>query len=304
MTDFVKNKISAVMVSYHTGDVMWHVVDSVLSQDKLEEIIIVNNGKLEEIIIVNNGNPKKYNKRLEDLAKCHPKLKLLQGHGNIGLAAGYNLGAEQAVGEYLLFLNPHTLLQKDTLTRMLDTMSTTSEAWAVGCVVLDSKDTNIENPIGRRNYLSVRNFVSEHLGLSRLFSKSKCFTRISLSEQKVLEGPVYVPVISSLFMMFKQDKFWEADGFDEMFYLYGEDFDLCLHINDMGGKVAFTPDVKAINYQHTEDLFSFRMEFYRFTGTVRYFYKNFNGAYMTGCLFGAQIIACGKANITMALKKF
>src|SRR5476651_1020721 len=93
---------SVIIVSYRTGPVLFASIRSVLRQQRLAELIIVN-----------NGNPPDILARLQQMALTEPRLKILTGHGNAGFAKGCNLGAVQATGEFLLFLHPDCLLPSD-----------------------------------------------------------------------------------------------------------------------------------------------------------------------------------------------
>ena len=79
--------VTALIVSYHTGPLLFRCLASVLEQAGAREIILIDNGNPEEVLA-----------RLQEIAGIDPRLKILSGHGNIGFAAACNKGAEAATG--------------------------------------------------------------------------------------------------------------------------------------------------------------------------------------------------------------
>src|SRR4051812_6734384 len=98
-------RVSVVMVSYHTGEVLPHAIRAVLMQAGLSELILVD-----------NGNPAETVNELAMLAAHNERFVLVTGQGNVGFSRGCNLGTARASGEYVLLLNPDCLLPADALT--------------------------------------------------------------------------------------------------------------------------------------------------------------------------------------------
>src|SRR5690349_6096519 len=99
---------SVVMVSYHTGEVLFAAIGSVLSQPHLAELIIVD-----------NGNPLPTIERLHKLVASDSRVKLLTGGGNVGFGRGNNTGAKLATGDFILLLNPDCILPPDALSNIM-----------------------------------------------------------------------------------------------------------------------------------------------------------------------------------------
>ena len=83
----VEARISAVVVTYHSGDVLRACLTSLLASPDCEEIVLVN-----------NGNPDKVLSDLSAWTEAEPRLKLITGHGNVGFGRACNLGAKHATG--------------------------------------------------------------------------------------------------------------------------------------------------------------------------------------------------------------
>src|SRR5690606_16882059 len=119
---------SVVIVSYHTGAILMRCLESVIGQEDVEEIILVD-----------NGNPVDVLERLHHFARHHKKLTILTGHGNIGFAKGCNRGAENARGDYILLLNPDSILPTvTTVKEAIEAMERHPEAWLGGVQMVDA----------------------------------------------------------------------------------------------------------------------------------------------------------------------
>jgi N-acetylglucosaminyl-diphospho-decaprenol L-rhamnosyltransferase len=119
-------KTSVIIVTYHTGASLRLAVESTLAQAALKELVIVDNGNPEEMLVW-----------LKDLAAKNKKVTLLTGHGNIGFGRACNLGAENVSGEFILLLNPDSMLPEKALEALQKVMEENLEAWAAGAHILN-----------------------------------------------------------------------------------------------------------------------------------------------------------------------
>ena len=101
--------VSGVLVTYNTGPILFRSIESVLSQDALADLIIVN-----------NGNPVEDLERLETIESKDERVKVLFGHGNIGFSAGCILGAKSARGSCLMLFNPDCIMASETLVKLIN----------------------------------------------------------------------------------------------------------------------------------------------------------------------------------------
>src|SRR5262249_49612244 len=95
---------SIIMVSYHTGPILFASVRAALKQKNLAQVILVNNGNAPDVLA-----------RLQQMALTEPRLVIISGQGNAGFAKAANIGTEKATGAFLLFLHPDCLLPPDAL---------------------------------------------------------------------------------------------------------------------------------------------------------------------------------------------
>jgi len=113
--------ISVIMVSYMTGPALLEAIHAVMADADISELILVD-----------NGNTLEARKRLSDVVVQHDRIRLLQGHGNIGFARACNYGANLARGEYFLFLNPDALIAEGAARALADCGKNLKAPWITG----------------------------------------------------------------------------------------------------------------------------------------------------------------------------
>ena len=180
------------------------------------------------------------------LKQNFPEVKIIRNRENVGFGRANNQAIRQAKGEFVLLLNPDTVVQEDTFQVILDYFSNHPKCGMVGCKIL--------NPDGSLQLACRRSFPTPWVGftrfsgLSRLFPKSKFFGKYNLTYLD--ENETYeVEAISGSFMFVRKNVLAQVNGFDESFFMYGEDLDLCYRIHDAGWKIVYLPDTKIIHFK-------------------------------------------------------
>lgn len=226
--------LSIIIVNYNVKEFLQNLLHSI---DKAAR------GLEHEVIVVDNASE---DGSVEFLRKNFPSVKLIANRENQGFGKANNQGMEIARGRYLLLLNPDTLLSEDTLATMISFMNKTPEAGMAGCKIL--------NPDGTLQLACRRSFPGPWVsfckvtGLSNLFPGSRLFAKYNLTyldENKTYE----VDAISGSFMMLRREVYEKIGGFDEDFFMYGEDLDLCYRIQKAGYKVYYTHSTQIIHYK-------------------------------------------------------
>jgi len=194
-----------------------------------------------EVIVVDNASG---DNSQELIASEFKEVQWIQLKENIGFGKACNAGAASARGKYLLLLNPDTVVSSSTLKNAVEFMEANPKAGLMGPKILNPDGTlqlscrrSDPTPAVAFYYLS---------GLSRLFPKSKRFGRYNLTymdENKTAQ----VDVVSGSFMFMTLHLFRTIDGFDERFFMYGEDIDLCFRIRQQGYEVWYYPVVEIIH---------------------------------------------------------
>jgi len=196
-----------------------------------------------EIIVVDNAS---VDGSLQMLKQRFPEVKLIENNRNVGFSAANNQGIKIAAGEYIVLLNPDTVVQEDTFSKLLDFFAQNPGASAATCKIL--------NPDGsfsidcRHSVPTPLTAFWKMIGLNRLFPKSKIFGKYNLTyldENEVNQ----VEAVSGSFMMIKRAMVQKVGLLDEDFFMYCEDIDYCYRINQAGGKIFYVPDSQIIHYK-------------------------------------------------------
>jgi len=211
-----------------------------------------------EIIIVDN-NSKDESK--ENLPSKFPGVKFIFNNENLGFGKACNQGSKISSGDHILFLNPDTVLSETCLTDCISFFKTHEDAAAVGVRMLDDKGKFLRE--SKRGLPSPSASFYKLFGLTAIFPGSKTIAKYYQGHLPENENNP-VDVLSGAFMMIKKVVFEKVDGFDETFFMYGEDIDLSLRIIQMGfknyylGKVSITHlkgGSTTYNYKYVKDFY-------------------------------------------------
>jgi O-antigen biosynthesis protein len=202
--------VSVIIVNYNVKDLLEQCINSILAASKNLNA---------EIIVVDNNSFDGSTELLKSKFSSNSSIKIIESPVNLGFAKANNLGAEEAKGEYLLILNPDTILQEDTLEKTLQFHKTNPGMGALTCkLILPSGKLDLAC---RRSFPTPSVAVYRILGLSKLFKKSKVFGKYNLTYLN--EDETYeVDSIVGAFMLIKKSVYASLNGFDEDYFMYGE----------------------------------------------------------------------------------
>jgi GT2 family glycosyltransferase len=197
----------------------------------------------------------------EYLPSKFPGVKFIFNNENSGFAKACNQGSKISTGEYVLFLNPDTVLSETCLTECITFFKTHPDAGAVGVRMLDDKKKFLKE--SKRGLPSPSASFYKLFGLTAIFPGSKRIAKYYQGHLPENENNP-VDVLSGAFMMIKRSVFEKVDGFDERFFMYGEDIDLSLRISQLGyrnyylGKISITHlkgGSTTYNYKYVKDFY-------------------------------------------------
>ncbi len=254
---------SVITVSYYTGAVLFELIASVLAQDGLAELVIVN-----------NGNPADMVQKLEAMAASEPRLTFITGHGNVGFAKGNNLGAKATTGDYLLLLNPDSVLKAGDLARLMAQSRKLPRPHLIGPRILDANGR--EQSGSRRDNLTPWKAFVEVFSLYALFPGNPHCQRWKWHDAPLPADVIEVPAISGAAMFMPRDDFFLAGGLDEGYFLHVEDVDFCFNLRKVGAKIFFMPQLAVNHIGATSDAPKPVVERHKTIGLVRYFHKHFS----------------------------
>ena len=220
--------ISVIIVNYKSWSDLQNCLNSLAS--------IKNDDFTFEVIIVdNNSNDNK----LDTFSKSFPQFKFIINTGNNGFSNGNNVGAYQAKGDYFLFLNPDTIVSKNAILKMYQLAQENSEYGIIACSKI-----NVEGKPEKE----IRFFPK----LITLFGASRAIYQI-INKQKIAEKfnttktLIFPDWVSGSIMFMSKKWFNSVNGWNDDYWLYLEDVDLCKRITDAGGKITLTRDTNIIH---------------------------------------------------------
>jgi len=177
-----------------------------------------------EIIVVDNHST---DGSMDYLPPRFPSVKFISNPANSGFARACNKGLEQARGEFILFLNPDTIVAEDSFQKCLSFFEKHPDCGALGVKMIDGRGNFLKE--SKRSFPSPLTSLFKLSGLSSLFPESKIFGRYHLGYLDK-EKDHEVDVLAGAFMMIRRKVLDEAGSFDETFFMYGEDVDLSYRI--------------------------------------------------------------------------
>jgi len=177
-----------------------------------------------EIIVVDNYSA---DNSIDYLRPKFPAVQFIANAGNLGFAKGCNIGLKYSKGNFILFLNPDTLVPEDCFQKCIQFLESHADAGALGIKMLDGRGKFLKE--SKRSFPSPMTSLYKLFGLSKLFPRSKVFSRYHLGYLDENENHE-ADVLAGAFMMVKKEVLENVGSFDEIFFMYGEDVDLSYRI--------------------------------------------------------------------------
>ena len=227
-------KLSVVIVNYNVRYFLEQCLHSLQNACKGLEV---------EVFVVDNSSVDGSIKMVRDK---FPDVILIENKENLGFSRANNQAMKIAGGEYILLLNPDTLVEDDTLRKVVAFMDEHPDAGGLGVKMIDGKGKFL--PESKRALPTPVVSFYKIFGLSSLFPKSKIFSQYHLGyldKDKVHE----IDVLAGAFMLLRKKVLDEIGLLDESFFMYGEDIDLSYRINKAGYKNYYYPGTRIIHYK-------------------------------------------------------
>lgn len=258
----LETDVSIVIVNYYSTELLKNCLDSIYNFTKGIEF---------EIIVVDNGSVAG---ELENLFKVFPGIKLIKNDSNKGFGTANNQGSKVASGQYLLFLNNDTLLIENSIKKVFQFAESFGGNLLVGCKLLN-EDMSVQKSVFDFPYLM--NVFTSNFFLYLLFPKSKYFNKYHLMN-KGINNITEVEVVTGAFLFLSKKTFTRLGGFDEKFFFYMDETDLCYRHKQNKGKVIYYPETSVIHLKGKsakgESWFKNK---YQSISTIKFFQKHFTG---------------------------
>ena len=227
-------RLTVIIVNYNVRYFLEQALLSVRKaiRDIDTEVFIVDNNSVDDSVPM--------------VREKFPEFKLILNTQNTGFSVANNQAIAQASGEYILLLNPDTVVEEDTFKKCLEFMDNHPEAGGLGVKMIDGSGAFL--PESKRGFPSPFVAFCKTFGLSRLFPKSPTFNRYHLGHLSADETHE-IDVLAGAFMWMRKKVLDEIGWLDEAFFMYGEDIDLSYRIIKGGYKNYYFADTTIIHYK-------------------------------------------------------
>ncbi len=223
--------LSIIIVNWNGGSYLLGCLESLYARGLVgeTEVLVVDNGS-------EDGSP-------ELVQSCFPQVTLVPTGANLGFSRAANLGWRHARGEYVLFLNPDSLVLEGTVEQALSYLGRQPEVGVIGVKLLNP-DGSLQ--VSCWNFLSLTTLMLDNL------------LRLPLVPRSLAGRYLYrfwdhgetreVDWIFGAFLLFRCHVLEEVGGFDEDYFMYSEDMDLCYRVQQQGYRVVYYPVAAIIHY--------------------------------------------------------
>ena len=244
--------LSIVIVNYKSSQKTSKCIESILESDLSEinyEIIIVDNNSDDDICsvieeMVSNGREQE------------PRIKFIQSEENLGMGGGNNLGIRKSDGRFILVLNPDTIVRNNAIKILYDYASFDKDVGIVGPKLLNPDNTlqyscfcfpKFFTPILRRTFLG--NFFKKHIDkfLMKEFDHNNIREVDWILGSSLMIKRDVLEDIKILYRNFRSQKGDKVEYFDERFFMYFEDTDLCKRMKSNDYKVVYNPKALVVH---------------------------------------------------------
>lgn len=202
--------LSVIIVNYK---VPYYLHQCLCSLEKATEMIDT------EIFVVDNDSK---DGSVDFLRKKHPHVFFIENHENVGFSKANNMAIKRAKGDFVLFINPDTIVSEDTILRCISFMNENQNAGAVG--VKQNYAYGMFAPESKRAVPKPLTALFKFTGLCKRFPKNKVLGKYYLGfldNNQINE----IEILSGAFMFIRHEALNKAGMFDEDYFMYGEDID-------------------------------------------------------------------------------
>lgn len=245
-------KLSIIIVDYNSSQLIVDCLNSIKRHQPSFSF---------EIIIVDNNSGKNH---LDDYEKILPEVKTYRLDENKGYGSANNYGAEFATGEYLLLLNPDTLIVDDSISKLLEFHESQPKLGALTCLLYGKDGRTLQKA-----------FFGKFQSLLGLTIRRYNFQKVDLSEE-------FMPtdIVTGACLMIRKSLFEKLGGFDENFFMYLEDDDLCMRLAKLGFQNGVYTKGKIIHLEGQSTNSNRQRKKFYFKSQNYYWYKH-NGLLAT-----------------------
>ena len=281
-------KLSVIIVNYKVKHYLEQCLRSVAEASR---------GIAVEVIVVDNASG---DGSVEYLRERFPDVTIIASEENLGFARANNLAIRNSHGQYVLLLNPDTIVAEDTFCDFIGFMDSTPDAGGCGAYMLHTDGSFA--PESRRGLPTPFVAFCKMSGLASLFPKSRTFGRYYmryLNENEVNR----IEIMSGAFMFLRRDALDKAGLLDEDFFMYGEDIDLSYRILKAGYNNYFLPS-RILHYKGESTVKSSYRYVHTFYRAMELFFNKHYAHYSILLSLPIKLAIWGRAMLAYAGNQF
>lgn len=227
-------KLSIVIVNYNVKHFL---------EQCLKSVYHALEGIEAEVFVVDNDS---VDGSMQMVAEKFPDVIAISNKENVGFSKANNQAIRESKGEYVLLLNPDTVVEEETFSKTIAFMDNHPEAGALGIKMMDGKGNYL--PESKRGLPTPWVAFYKIFGFTSLFPKSKKFARYYLGHLDK-DANNEVEILAGAFMLMRKEALDKSGLLDETFFMYGEDIDLSYRIVQAGYKNYYYADSSIIHYK-------------------------------------------------------
>ena len=228
-----KPQLSIILVSYNTAEMTKRALESVFHETKNTDF---------EVIVVDNAST---DGSADLLRNSFDNITVIDSGSNMGFAGGVCLGVEQSQGEYLLLLNPDTVVLDQAIDKLVAFAGQNPANGIWGGVTLNNDlSLNSQHAWAKPDF---SNLLFSAIGLSKAFSNSCVFNQANYGcwDRNTVKE---VDILSGCFFLTTRQVWNEIGGLDPQFFMYAEEADYCLKAINRGYQPIVTPAARIIHH--------------------------------------------------------
>jgi len=286
-------KLSVIIVNYNVQYFLENCLNSVYNSSKDLDF---------EVLVVDNNS---VDGSLQMLKEKFPQTTIIANKDNKGFSKANNQGIKIAKGEYVILLNPDTVVEENTFRLCSNFMDATPNSGGLGVKMLDGKGNFL--PESKRGLPTPAVAFYKIFGLASLFPKSEKFGQYHLGHLSKEENHE-IEILSGAFMMMRKSVLDEIGLLDESFFMYGEDIDLSYRITQAGYTNHYFSKTQIIHYKGEstkKSSINYVFVFYRAMAIfAKKHFSNKNAQLFSTLINFAIYIRAGLAVLTRTVKHF
>jgi GT2 family glycosyltransferase len=227
-----KDKVSIIIVNWNTRRLLLDCIKSILDNTKNVDF---------EIIVVDNASS---DGSVDAVSNSFPEVRLIASDKNLGFAAGCNRGFEVSNGNFIFYLNPDTLVDSEALFELVCFLKDKREVGIVGPLLIDKNYNSQISSFGI--FPSAKEAFLHAIRIWRIAPKSK-IAKDFLKTPENKNGWVYTGHLLGAALLARRELIEDLNGFDEKYFLFLEETDLCFRTLKAGWKLAYNTNIKIIH---------------------------------------------------------